>query len=129
MTTQTNDIQLKLRIPPGLKKKLASSAHRNQRSMNAEAVAALTLTLLSENLTIRLHHALGIANGTRIERPLSPSLIAEMIGEPTARSVEMAFDGIVPPTFELLDRIASVLEVDAYWLKHGVGKPRKEQAE
>lgn len=122
MIQKQPDPQFKLRFPTPLKEAIERAAHRNNRSMNAEIIARLEQTLLP-SLADRLRSLTSQINDARPLHPMLPSLIAERIGETSASYVERVFDGLDEPTFELLDRISSLLGVNAEWLKHGLGQP------
>lgn len=122
MIQKQADPQFKLRFPTPLKEAIERAAHRNNRSMNAEIIARLEQTLLP-SLADRLRSLIAQINDARPLHPILPSLIAERIGENSASYVERVFDGLDEPSFELLDRISSLLGVGSNWLKHGLGQP------
>jgi len=71
----------------------------------------------------RLRDVLKWVNENRHGPAITPSLIAECIGEPSATYVERLFAGNADPIFEILDRISSYIGIESAWLKHGIGTP------
>jgi transcriptional regulator with XRE-family HTH domain len=71
----------------------------------------------------RLVYLLEEINKNRSFQNITPSIIAEAIGEPSATSIEKLFAGEADPYFEILDKISAYLGTSPYWLKHGLGQP------
>jgi hypothetical protein len=112
--------QFVLRMPQGMRERVALEAKTNNRSMNAEIIARLDASFGS-GASSRLNWLIGeiFSDG----ESLSPSLIAERIGEETAIYTSKVFSASEEPSFAFLDRVAEYLAVDSEWLKHGVGTP------
>lgn len=117
-----------LRLPEGIRERIAVAARANNRSMNAEIVARLAETL-SHGVVGRLRNVLRCINQERPYMHLSPSLIAERIGETNATYLERVFDNNAEPTFDVLDRVANYLGIRPDWLKHGNGHPFPTESE
>jgi Arc-like DNA binding dprotein len=68
----TDEVQLKLRFPEALRRPLAREARRNKRSMNAEIVARLNQSLLSQgaDLTTAVAEALVAGMNPEIVRKI-----------------------------------------------------------
>lgn len=96
------------------------TAKSNNRSMNSEIVAILEKAFLP-NLSRRLQTLLDQVNSVRGLTSLSPSKVAELIGEARADVLEEAFAGRATLTFTQLDAIAKLWGVRQEWLKHGIG--------
>lgn len=120
--------QFVLRLPDGMRDRIAREAKSNNRSMNAEIVARLDESLGSR-VSDRLNWALREIAVDFGHEPLSPALLAEDIGEETASRAERIFSGAEEPTFEFLDRVAAYLAVNEAWLKRGTGQPFKVSLE
>jgi antitoxin FitA len=116
-------------IPEKVFKALERLAELHGRSTEGEARQAITEWVepllatdersvrrkqLAERLN-RLVEQFNIGGGRR----LSPSQIAERIGEPIAENVENWFHGVEEPTFSQLSAVATLLGADPDWLKHG----------
>jgi hypothetical protein len=114
--------QFVIRMPDGLRDRLAEEAAINQRSMNAEIVHRLVSSLEWSSVA-RLRKALENINLSKLYDPIKPSQIAEAIGETSASPIERVFAGSVEPNFTQLDKMASFLRVRPDWLKHGNGHP------
>lgn len=108
-----------VRSPSGMRVRFANEAQANNRSVNAEIVARLQQTLLPP-LSGRLQGLIDHANRARV-LTLTPSLVAEMIGEPRMDAVEAAFAGDGSLTSLQLDAIAILCAAQPEWLKHGAG--------
>lgn len=95
-------------------------AKSNNRSMNAEIIARLEASFGS-GASARLNWLIGeiFSDGDK----LSPSLIAERIGEETAARTLKIFAGSEEPGFAFLERVAEFLGINSEWLKRGVGAP------
>jgi hypothetical protein len=117
-----------LRLPEGVRERIADAARANNRSMNAEIVARLEETL-SHGVVGRLRSVLRWINQERPYTHLSPSVIAEGIGEPNAAYLEHVFNNNAEPTFDVLDGIANYLGIRPDWLKHGNGHPFPTESE
>ena len=88
--------------------------------MNSEIVAILEKALLP-TLSGRLQTLLGQINSARNPAHVTPSKVAELIGEAQANSVEDAFAGKAGLTFSQIDAIARLWGARPDWLKHGTG--------
>lgn len=111
-----------MRFPDGMRDRIAVEAKANGRSMNSEIVARLEASFGS-SVAQRLNWLLGEIWTAPSQEKLSPSLIAEAIGEASSSYVEKVFSGAEEPTFKLLDQIAGFLAVNPAWLKRGSGAP------
>ncbi|KZL24696.1 hypothetical protein PsWM33_02370 [Pseudovibrio sp. WM33] len=111
-----------LRMPTQLHESIASAAAKNSQSINAEIVSRLEVSLLTgvvgrlKSLLEQLQEVLG-------SDQISVSILAEGVGEDTPSRLEQVFAGREEASFELLDKIAEYMKVNAKWLKHGVGQP------
>jgi hypothetical protein len=112
--------QFVLRMPDGMRERIMETAKSNNRSMNSEIVAILEKAFLP-SLSVRLQTLLDQVNSARNPTLLTPSKVAELIGEPQAGAVEGAFAGKGGLTFSQIDSIARLWGARADWLKHGTG--------
>ena len=74
------------------------------------------------SLTVRLHLLLSQVNAARRPIPMTPSKVAELIGDADAGEVEEAFAGRGGLSFSKLEAIAGIWGVSGDWLKHGTGR-------
>jgi len=109
-----------VRLPEGMRERLSEVAKANNRSVNAEVVARLEQGLFPP-LANRLRSLLGQISGARGMSHITPSYIAEMIGEPRADTIESGFAGQESLTFAQLESIANLWGARSAWLKHGTG--------
>ncbi|WP_102866930.1 Arc family DNA-binding protein [Pseudovibrio exalbescens] len=128
-TKAKNKEQFVVRLPDGMRERIASAAKDNNRSMNAEIVARLEDAFSSSrlpdyilNLVDRFKWAISQINAASYDE-LSVSMVAEGISEASAERLEQVFEGSAYPPFELTDRVARFLNVRSDWLKHGQGHP------
>ena len=112
--------QFVLRMPDGMRERIMESAKANNRSMNSEIVAILEKAFLP-SLSARLRELLDQVNGARNPSVLTPSKVAELIGETDASDVENAFAGKGGLTFAKIESIARIWGARLDWLKHGGG--------
>ena len=112
--------QFVLRMPDGMRERIMETAKSNNRSMNSEIVAILEKAFLP-NLSRRLQTLLDQVSSVRSLTSLTPSKVAELIGEARADVLEAAFAGKATLTFTQLDAIAKLWGVRQEWLKHGIG--------
>lgn len=112
--------QFVLRMPDGMRERITESAKSNNRSMNSEIVAILEKAFLP-NVSRRLQTLLDQVNRVRSLSSVTPSKVAELIGEARADVLEEAFAGRGSLTFSQLDAIANLWGVRHEWLKHGIG--------
>jgi len=118
-------------ISPEVVQALSELAQLHHRSVEGEARAALDgwvapvllkgkqSTRLLE-VSSRLRRALDEYN-SEPGFSLSPSELAEQIGEDSASAVESWFAGEAEPGFTQLNRVARFLGIREEWLKHGKG--------
>ena len=111
--------QFVLRLPGGMRERIAELAETNNRSMNSEIVAILEKALIP-NLSGRLQKLLEQVKSAR-SWPLPPSKVAELIGEQNAKTLEDAFAGRGELSFSQIDSIANLWGARPDWLKHGAG--------
>lgn len=114
--------QFVLRLPDGMRDRIAAVARDNNRSMNGEIVSILE-KYFQPSLTDRLKFIIDQQNNNNHKINITPSKIAEFIGESNAEAVEAAFSGKVRLTFNQLDQIATYFGLRPEWLKHGDGAP------
>lgn len=112
--------QFVLRMPQGMRDRISAEAKTNNRSMNAEIIARLEASFGS-GASSRLNWLLDEIFSDN--EKLSPSLIAERIGEENSLLTSKIFAGSEEPSFAFLDRITEYLAVNGEWLKRGVGNP------
>ena len=112
--------QFVLRLPEGMRERITESAKSNNRSMNSEIVAILEKAFLP-SLSGRLQALLDQINSARIPSRLTPSKVAELIGEGNANAVEDAFAGKGGLSFSQINSIANLWGARPDWLKHGSG--------
>jgi hypothetical protein len=118
--SRTQD-QFVLRLPDGLRDRIADVAKSNNRSMNSEIVAILEERLVP-SLATRLRSLINQLNQAHFGEEYTPSRLAEEIGEGDASSVEAAFEGKAPLSFKQMEIIAERWGVRSRWLKHGAGE-------
>lgn len=118
--SRTQD-QFVLRLPDGLRDRIADVAKSNNRSMNSEIVAILEERLVP-SVAARLRYLLGQLNQAHFEEEYTPSRLAEEIGEADPASLEAAFEGKASLSFKQMERISERWGVRSSWLKHGTGK-------
>ncbi|OKL45451.1 Arc family DNA-binding protein [Pseudovibrio exalbescens] len=116
--------QFVVRLPDGMRDKIALAAKENNRSMNAEIVARLEMTFVAPTIS-RLKWLLETMERVLGNSKFSLSRLAEAIGEETPYRLERVFSGAEEPTFRLLDSIAEYCAVNSDWLKHGDSVPFK----
>jgi len=121
-------------LPKQVLRELEALAGLHDRSIEAEARQALRAWVeqppAASNrntrrsaIAARLNRVLVQENAVRQGGKLTPSHIAEAIGETRGEDVEDWFLGEKEPGFLHLCAIARLLGVDAGWLKHGDGTP------
>lgn len=115
---------------------LEASALRNNRTREGEARAALQAWAQPEarkiehatkyclDVSQRLQHALDQVKRHVIRHSeLTPSHLAEQIGEPSASQVIAGFHGERELPFAVLEKLAVALGVSSEWIKHGTSTP------
>ncbi|MBB4200888.1 hypothetical protein CCR94_00975 [Rhodoblastus sphagnicola] len=112
--------QFVVRLPDGVRERIAELAKANNRSMNGEIVTVLERAL-RPSLSGRHHTLLDQVNSARLGPWITPSKIAELIGEKDAKAVEDAFAGKRVLEFSKIDAIANLWGARSDWLKHGFG--------
>lgn len=89
---------------------------RALRQMAQPVLTGFARSTRRQDLSLRLMTLLDFSG-----EKMTPSMLAEMVGETHAEPMEQAFRGEVEPGFELLRRIADIMGVEREWLLHGVG--------
>lgn len=114
--------QFIVRLPEGMRERITQIAKSNNRSMNSEIVAILEKSFRPQ-ISDRLNFLMSEINNSRWIGEVTPSKIAELVGESNADSIEQAFAGKFSLPFGILDLIANLWGARTEWLKHGTGSP------
>lgn len=139
-----NDSQINLRIPSGLKQKIATAAKNEARSINSEIIFRLEESFEMQNnilleadkiiyayslarepskrkdeVSERLNYLLEEVTKSKAFKNLTIARLAANIGEESAHNTEYWFEGRMEPTFNQLIKVADALSVNHDWLLFG----------